>query len=214
MPKSENLLSGQIIGIPLNHNLGFIFAKIVNLMDFAELDLSKTFHFLIYPFNYIEKDLNLFSLSKFQNSEPLIGGVFVIDIIPVVNKNKWKIVGQADLLDYEKRIPDFRGFNPVFAKYENEATSWRYYEKGLATKWIQTDYKAVEHLENNTAYSHDLIEKRLSMEVLRKSNIEVEKFYALKEWQDLAVYYNMLYTKEYRKIPNENKGKANNNNGS
>ncbi|UOK41636.1 MULTISPECIES: Imm26 family immunity protein [Flavobacterium] len=213
MTKLNNLLSGQIIGIPLNHNLGYIFAKIVNLMDFAELDLSKTFHFLIYPFDYIEKDLNSFSLTKFQNSEPLTGGIFVIDIQPVVNKNKWKIVGQTDLLDYEKRIPDFRGFNPIFAKYENEATSWRYYQKGLATKWILAEYEAVEHLENNTAYSHDLIEKRLSMEILRQSNNDIEKFYELKEWKDLSVYYNMLYTKPFRKIPNSMKGKVNNNNG-
>lgn len=213
MPKIDNLSSGQIVGIPLNHNLGYIFCKIVNLMDYAEIDLSKTFHFLIYPFEYIENDIKLFSLPKFLNSEPLTGGIFIIDILPIINKNKWKIVGQTELLDYEKRVPDFRGFNPIAAKYETEATSWRYYEKGLATKWILAEYDAVKHLEDNTAYSHDLIEKRLSMEILRKSNIEIQKFYELKEWQDLAVYYNMLYTQPFCEIPNAMKGKVKSNNG-
>ena len=207
-PKSnyKKLESGTIIGIELNHGIGFIFAKVVDLTDFSEIDLSKTFHFLIYPYNYIKEKISEFKMSEFLQSEPLTGGIYVLDIEPVVKKNVWFRVGETDLKNYEKIVPDFRSFSSnIFAihKYEKDADSWNYFKNGRPLKWITADYEQVGHLENSKCLSHDIVEIRLSMEVLNRKGKEIKEFYDLNEWTELAPYYNMLFTKRFDEIPDE-----------
>ena len=207
----SKIKSGTIIAIHLNHELGFLFAKVVNLTDFSKIDLSKTFHNLIYPYNYIKNDISEFELSEFLNSEPLTAGLYVMDLLPVIKKKHWQVVGDINLRDYERLVPDFRGFSSkVFAvhKYEKDADSWRYYENGRPLKWIIADYEQVKHLEDSQCFSHDIIEIRISMEILNRKGEDVANYYQLKEWKELSPYYNMLFTENFNTVPDDLKCKA------
>ncbi len=203
--------SGAIVAIPLNYGFGYMYAKVVNLCDFSEIDLSSMFHFVIYTNNYITNDVKDFDVKKFENSIPFTGGLYVMDLEPVVKKKIWLNVGEATLRSYEKIVPDFRGFgSKVFAvhKYEKDANSWNYFEKGSPIKRIRATYDEVKHIENSTCLSHDLIEKRLSMEFLYRNGKTIKDFYGLEDWEDLVVYNNMLYTIPFNEVPDRIKGKA------
>lgn len=204
--------SGLVVAIPLNYGFGYIYGKVVDLCDFSEIDLSNTFHFLIYTYNYITNSIDEFSIDEFNKSQPFVGGVYVMDLEPVVKKNIWTALNDTYLKDYERKVPDFRGFSSnVFAvhKYEKDADRWNYFEKGRPLKRITATYDEVKHLESSTALSHDLIEKRLSMEYMHRQGLSVDAKYGLEVWDDLVVYYNMLYTKRFNEVSDDLKGKVN-----
>jgi hypothetical protein len=205
------LKSGNIIQIKLNHNLGYIYAKVVNMCDFSEYDLSNTFHLIIYPYNYVIENEEDYSEMDFIKSEPLTGPLFVVDILWALRKNIYKIKGEVPLKDYEKRIPAFRGFGAMVFKvhyYEDEATHWDYFENGSPRKRFEATYDQVKHLEGNVALSHEGIEVRLSMEILFRSGKNVKDFYRLEEWQELSLYYNMIYKTPFNELSDEMKGKV------
>ncbi len=209
--KKQKIVSGTIVGIKLNHNLGYIFAKIVDLTEYSEIDLSKTFHFVIYPYNYIEQKISNFDINLFTDAKPLTGSLFVMDIEAAIKKGIWQNMGISLLSNYEKNVPAFRNFNSTILavhKYEKDANSWRYFEKGTPYQWITAEYSSIKHLENSTCLSHDLIEKRLSMEILHRNGKKIEDFYKLEKWEDLCVYYNMLYTTPFNEIQDDIKGKV------
>ena len=212
--KSSKIKSGLVVAIPLENGHGYIYGKIVDLCDFAELDLSNTFHLLVYTYNYTTKSKDEFRFDEFNKSQPFVGGMFVLDLEPVVIKNIWTSVAETHLNDFEKRVPDFRGFSSnIFAvhKYEKDADNWNYFENGRPLKRIKASYDEVKHLEGSTALSHDLVEKRLSMEYLKRQGLSVEGTYDLEEWEELVVYYNMLFTTRFNEVPDSLKGKVNKN---
>ena len=203
--------SGTIIRIKLNDDLGYSFAKIVDLRDFAKIDLSTTLYYIIYSYNYIEKETNAFDFNEFEKSEPLTGPLYVIDILYAIKNDKYQIVGKSSLRDYEKRVPAFRGFSSnVFAvhKYEKDANQWKYFEEGRPLKWVVADYNKVKHLEGNTSLSYKEVEIRLSMEIRYRRGEKIEDYYDMQDWENLALYYNMLYTVPFNEVPNDIKGKA------
>lgn len=209
--KKINLKSGNIIQINLNHNLGYLYAKVVNMCDFSEYDLSNTFHFILYPYNYIVKNEEDFSEEDFIKSEPLTGPLFVVDILWAIRKNIYKIKGEVSLKDYEKKIPAFRGFSAMVFKvhyYEDEATHWDYFENGSPRKRLVATYDQVKHLEGNVALSHEGIEMRLSMEIIHRSGKNIKDFYKLVDWSELSLYNNMIYKTPFNEVPDDMKGKV------
>lgn len=208
--RKKLLESGTILRIKLNHNLGYIFAKVVNMTDFAEDDLSNTFHLIIYPYNYVVKNENDYKDEDFIKSEPLTGALFVEDILYAIKNNIFKVVSKVELKSYEKRVPAFRGFSAmVYGKihyYEDEATHWNYFERGTPFKRIVANYDQVKHLEDNTAFSHESIQRRLSMEILNRNGENVKEYYKLEKWEELYVYNNMIYKTPFNKVPDNLKG--------
>lgn len=208
--KKKLLESGIVLRIKLNHNLGYSFAKVVNLTDFAKDDLSNTFHLIIYPYNYIVQNENDYKHAEFIKSEPLTGPLFVDHILYEIKSGIYKIVDKVDLKPYEKRIPAFRGFSAmVYGKihyYEDEATGWNYFERGTPFTRIVTSYEQVKHLEDNTAHSHEFVERRLSMEILNRREENIKDYYKLEDWTELRVYYNVIYKTPFDKVPDNQKG--------
>ncbi len=205
------LKSGNVIQIKLNHNLGYIYAKVVNMCDFSEYDLSNTFHLIIYPYNYVLISEEDYSEEDFINSEPLTGPLFVDDILWAIRKNIYKIKGEVLLNEYEKRIPAFRGFGAMVFKvhyYEDEATHWDYFENGSPRKRFEATYDQVKHLEGNVALAHEDIEMRLSMEVLYRSGKNIKDFYTLEDWRELSLFNNMLFKTPFNQVPDDLKGRV------
>ena len=208
--RKKTLNSGTVIQITLNHNLGYAFAKVVNMCDFSMYDLSETLHLIIYPYNYIIQKEGDYREEDFIKAEPLTGSLFVDDILWAIRNKKYKVKGEVSLREYEKRLPAFRGFSAMVYKihyYEDEATSWDYFENGSPFKRIVTEYEKVKHLEDNDAFSYDFIERRLSMEFLNRSGKNIKEFYKLEDWEELCVYYNMLYKIPFNEVPDELKGR-------
>ncbi len=208
--RKKSLESGTVFSIKLNHNLGYTFAKVVNLTDFAKDDLSNTFHLIVYPYNYVVDNENDYKQEDFIKSEPLTGPLFVEDILYSIKNKIYKIVGNTELKSYEKKVPAFRGFSAmVYGKihyYEDEATDWNYFERGSPFKRIVANYNQVKHLEDNVALSNEFIERRLTMEVLSRSGKNLKDFYKLENWEELCVYNNMIYKTPFNQVPDNLKG--------
>lgn len=208
--KKKLLESGIILRIKLNHHLGFSFAKVVNLTDFAKDDLSDTFHLIIYPYNYIVQNEDEYNHEEFVKSEPLTGPLFVDHILAEIKSGIYKIVDKVDLKPYEKRVPAFRGFSAmVFGKihyFEDEATDWNYFERGTPFRRLVASYEHVKHLEDNVANSHEFIERRLTMELLNRKGENIQDFYKLEDWTELCVYNNMVYKTPFYNVPDNQKG--------
>lgn len=209
--RKKTLNSGTVIQITLNHNLGYTFIKVVNMCDFSEYDLSTTAHLIVYSYDYIIQKEEDYREEDFLKTEPLTGPLFVDDILWAIRKKIYKVRGEVELRSYEKRLPAFRGFSAMVFKvhyYEDEATSWNYFENGSPFKRIATEYEKVKHLEDNDAFSYDFIERRLSMEFLNRSGKNIKEFYKLEDWEELCVYYNMLYKIPFNEVPDELKGRV------
>lgn len=208
--RKKLLESGIVLRIKLNHNLGYSFAKVVNLTDFAKDDLSDTFHLIIYPYNYIVQDEDDYKHEDFLKSEPLTGPLFVDHILFEIKNGIYKIVDKVDLKPYEKRVPAFRGFSAlVFGKihyFEDEATDWNYFESGTPFRRIVASYEQVKHLEDNEALSHEFVERRLTMEILNRKGENIKDYYKLEDWTELCVYNNMVYKTPFNKVPDNQKG--------
>lgn len=203
--------SGTVIQITLNNNIGYIFAKVVNMCDFSEYDLSNTFHLIIYPYNYIIEKEEDYKEEEFIKSEPLTGPLFVDDILWAIRKKIYKIKCEVSLQDYEIIIPAFRSFSAMVFKpvyYEDEATSWSYFEGGSSRKYFTANYDNVKHLEGNTALGYEAIEMRLSMEILHRSGKNIKDYYKLEDWEELSLYNNMLYKTPFNEVPDEFKGRV------
>lgn len=208
----KTLNSGTVIQITLNHNLGYTFAKVINMCDFSEYDLSTTFHLIIYSYNYIVKKEEDYREEDFLKAESLTGPLFVDDILWAIRNKKYKVKGEVSLRDYEKRLPAFRGFSAMVFKvhyYEDEATDWTYFDNGTPFKWIVATYDQVKHLEDNTALGYEAIEMRLSMEILHRSSKNIKDYYKLEDWEELSLYNNMLYKTPFNEVPDELKGRIN-----
>jgi len=207
----KTLNSGTVIQITLNHNLGYIFAKVINMCDFSEYDLSTTFHLIIYSYNYIVQKEDDYREDVFLKAEPLTGPLFVDDILWAIRNKKYKVKGEVSLREYEKRLPAFRGFSAMAFKlhyYEDEATHWDYFENGSPFKWIAATYDQVKHLEDNTALDYEAIEMRLSMEILHRSGKNIKDYYKLEDWEELSLYNNMIYKTPFNEVPDELKGRV------
>ena len=208
--KKKLLESGIVLRIKLNHNLGYSFAKVVNLTDFAKDDLSDTFHLIIYPYNYIVQNENDYKNEEFIKSEPLTGPLFVDHILYEIKHGIYKVVDKVDLKPYEKRVPAFRGFSAmVYGKihyYEDEATNWNYFERGRPFRRIVASYEQVKHLEDNDALSHEFVERRLTMEILSRKGENIKDYYKLEDWTELCVYYNMIYKTPFNTVSDKLKG--------
>ena len=182
------------------------------MCDFSDYDLSSTAHLIVYSYNYIVQKEEDYREEDFLNAEPLVGPLFVVDILWAIRNKKYKIKGEVSLRDYEKRLPAFRRFSAmVFNKvhyYENEATNWSYFENGTPFKWISSNYEEVKHLEDNTALGHQDIEMRLSMEILHRSGKNIKEYYKLEDWLELSLYNNMLYKTPFNEVPNNLKGRV------
>lgn len=131
----------------------------------------------------------------------------MLDLPPIVKNKSWELVGHLEPKPNELIIPDFKDFGPVFAMYEKDAKLWYCIKNLDINKRIIVEQDQVYHLEKFVYYSHDLVTRRLTMEVLRQNSKQIEEFYSLEEWKELAPYYNTLHTPIYSTIPFEIRGR-------
>ncbi|WP_417353050.1 Imm26 family immunity protein [Flavobacterium alkalisoli] len=202
MNKKNKLNTGTIIKIPLEHNLGFVLAKFINLNEILNKPNHNEF---IYVYNKVFKEEEIV-IDGIDDNELLLGGVFVLDLLPVIRNKTWETIGYLEPKNSELKIPDFKDYGPILATYEKDAKFWYCIKNFEINNRIVVEWDEVHHLEKFTYYSHDIVVRRLTMEVIRQSDKKIENYYSLKEWKELAPYYNTLYTPVYSSISFEIRG--------
>lgn len=196
--------TGTIIQIPLEHNLGYVSAKLINLNELIE---NPIYNELLYVYNDVFENTELFNSQNIETKDLLLGPVFILDLPPILRKRKWKIIGYIKPTKNELTIPDFKDFGPITAIYENDAKVWYGIKQLDLNNRIPLDYHQVMHLEKFVFYSHDIVSRRITMEVIRQQNRKIEDFYSLQEWREIAPYNNMMFTPVYSTIPHNKRGK-------
>jgi hypothetical protein len=203
--KQQNFKTGSIIRIKLEHDLGFVYAMVINLTELID---DPTIHALIRVYNFITQNPSEEDIKNLHSKDLLVGPLFVLDLLPVVKKGKWPVVGHIEPVNEELIIPDFKEAWPLLTMYEDEAKEWKYIRNLDVNGRIKSTWEKVKHLEIFSYKSNDLIARRLTMEYLRQTGKKIEDYYELKEWEELSVYKNVLYTPVYSKIPKEIRGRA------
>lgn len=203
--------SGEILGLKLDHNFGYTFLKVVNFNELTDIDMSTANHIAFYSYDYFLEQKKDFDLIEFKNSEEFVGPILTIDIHSAI-KNRFftKMEEHSELREYEKKIPDMKGFSTkaFTSRYEKDATLWRYFTGGIPYKWIVSNYESLKHLERNTLLSYNQIAMRLTMECIHRKGEDVSKFYDLNDSMVAHLYYNMIYTEPYNKVPDKLKNRA------
>lgn len=206
MGKLKQLKSGTIIRVKLEHDLGYVYGKVINLVEL--LKEKQNVQELVYFYDCVTKNPSKDDLTKIQSSDLLVGPMFVLDLKPVVKNGTWEEVGFIEPTKEELIIPDFKETSPITAYDEDEATGWNYIRNLNVNGRVPSTWEKVKHLNLFKYSSHDLIARRLTMEHLRQTGKKIEDYYEMKEWKELSVYKNMKYTSIYSTVPKEIRGRA------
>ena len=199
----NNLISGTLIKIPLEFELGFVLAKLIKL---KEIVTNPTLDFLVYVYEKVFKYDSDINFNDLDSCEYLLGGVFVLDLTSILKINKWEIIGYHAPNSFELTMPDFKDFGPSLTLYEKDAKCWYCINNYDVNNRILVDYSKIKHLEKFVYYSHDIITRRLTMEVIRQSASNIKDYYRLEKWEELAPYYNMIYTPIFKSIAKAHRG--------
>ncbi|MBE8726495.1 Imm26 family immunity protein [Flavobacterium hungaricum] len=202
--KKNRIETGSIIKIPLEHNFGFVLAKFINLKEIKE-DIG--YNEFIYVYKRVFENENL-EIENIDNNDLLLGGIYVLNPYPAIKNKIWEIVGLLKPKENELEIPDFKDFGPLLSLYEKDAKIWYYIHNAEVNNRIIVDYEKVKHLEKFVYRAYGSISTRLTMEVIRQEGKKIEDYYKLDNHDDLASYYNTIYTPIYSTIPEEKRGKA------
>ncbi len=206
MTKFRQLKSGTIVKVKLEHDLGYVYGKIINVVEL--LKEKRNVEELVYFYNYVANIPHTDDLIEIQTRDLLVGPLFVLDLKPVVKNNTWEKVGFIEPTKEELTIPDFKETQPIMAFDEDEATGWNYIRNLDVNSRVRSTWEKVRHLNLFKYSSHDLIVRRLTMEHLRQTGKQIEDYYELREWKELSVYKNAKYTTIYSSVPKEIRGRA------
>ncbi len=206
MVKLKQLKSGTIIRVKLEHNLGFVYGKVINLTEL--LNVKQDVDELVHFYNYVTIEPGKNDLIILQDKDLLVGPMFVLDLKPVIKNSTWEEAGFVEPRNEELIIPDFKEARPLATWNEEEATGWGYIRNLHVNGRVTSSWEKVRHLEKFQYLSHDLITRRLTMEHLRQTGKKIEDYYELKEWEETSVYKNMKYTSVYSSVPREIRGRA------
>jgi hypothetical protein len=71
MGKLKQLKSGTIIKVKLEHNLGYVYGKVINVVEL--LKEKKNVDELVYFYDYVVQDPDKDDLTKIQDKDLLVG---------------------------------------------------------------------------------------------------------------------------------------------
>lgn len=192
----KRLKSGDLLQIPLPNNMGFAYAKYLDLVKEISTDGLPN---LIKVYDYKTNDEN-YNFSVLENSEFLIAPLFVTGLPPTVRKGIWKI------LDENPSIENFSV--PHFSRHEdwargNPDDNWYYCIDADIEKKTRTKKENVQHLSPLAADGTGIIEIRIAMTFLIKEGEKVEDYFALEEYYEKSTYRKVTNTPPYYSLPKD-----------
>ena len=212
---------GDIIAIPLLHNLGYAYAKIILPHEFIKCDEQIMLKVFDYRSESIVKDIEVTTNQDFFINPLLLAGTPRLR-----GGNKCTIIGNTNLKEEDFVIPDFKEHPKIYEECrkftnESEMSAMWFIAKNLQVIWNEKyDYNAVRHLEmwGNTGYDLQIV--RITMEFLRKDGKIITDYfpellldsknssdYMFEEWKKY-VYFLVKSSVPYPQIPKEIRGRA------
>ena len=167
--------SGDILQIPLCFNLGFSYAKYININKIFKANYPS----LIKVYEYWTTERN-FDLHKIDQSSYLLDSILVAGILPTIKKNLWTNIGNLPLNQNDLSIPKFKTHEPGWENEEN-AKRWIIVEGFDISKKIETSFEQVRYLDTLGADGSGNIEIIITMRILIKENIPIDKYFDLSD---------------------------------
>jgi len=200
----KKLKSGDILSIPLPRNLGFAFAKYIDLLS---INPNSSYPDLIRVYDYKSKDQAL-DINDLKDCDLLLAPLLVGSLRPTVSKGIWTIVGNATITDQETKLPHYRTFGPPWINDEKEAKEWFYVVDADISRKIKSKYDHVKHLEPLGASGTGIIELEIAFAFLIKEGKRIEDFFPLTKQMEKATYKKMMERPKYRDMSKEMRDKA------
>src|SRR5882762_8042456 len=131
--------TGDIFQISLPNDLGFAYAKCINLL---ELNSKARYPTLIRVYNYrsliAEKPLE-----SLKDNELILCPLLIAGIVPAIKNGSWKLIGNRPARDEEILVPHYKRPEPD----EKDAKEWYYVVDADISKKVKSTYENVKHLE-------------------------------------------------------------------
>jgi hypothetical protein len=195
----QKVKSGDILQIPLPNELGFAYAKLIDLL---EIDINARYPILIKVYNFRSKSLDK-SVTDIVGKDLILCPLLIAGILPAVNKGGWKIVGNVELKEEDRLIPDYKLGEP-----DENPKEWFYLKDADISKKIKSQYENVTHLENIEAKGSELVNTKIAMALLRDEGKNIEDYFKLEQYFEKKNYQEVMEIEPYYKQPIEIRGKA------
>ena len=101
----KRLVQGSVIRIPLLHDLGYAYAKYINLLKISN---SVSFPEIIKVYDSLTHDPITHALELNTKTSYLISPILIAGLRPTLKDEKWVNIGKVDLSEGDTIIPDFK----------------------------------------------------------------------------------------------------------
>lgn len=169
----KNISTGDLLQIPLWGNLGYAYAKYIDLSKYSNMPT------LIKVFEYWTQSKG-FEESMIEQSKYLVQPMLVAGINPILREKKWEVVGKLNLKADDREIPHFRSHEPRWEE-ESNAKEWCYIEDCNVDKRVITAFENIKHLERYAAQGTGNIEIKVTMQIIKKENLNVSDYFDMKD---------------------------------
>lgn len=193
--------NGDILQIMLPNDLGFAYAKGIDLL---EIDPHTHYPTLIRVYNYRSSNTDE-SLDRFLDKELILCPILIAGILPGIRNGNYKLVGNVPVQDEEKIIPHYKRPEPD----EEYVKDWYYVIDADISKRIKSSYENVKHLENLGANGSDPVRTKIAMALLLDEGKRIEDYFSLDRFYEKRYYEEVIQIPAYYKQPKSMQGQAN-----
>jgi len=204
--KKTKLETGSILQIPLPKDLGFAYAKYI---DLSKINSSISFPDMIRVFNYRTENEN-YDLSLMKIHDYIIAPKLVSGLPPTIRKGFWKIIGKGELIDQDMDIPHFSR-NEDWSEVDpdkQDKDKWYYCVDADSSKKIKSVFENVKHLTLLSAIGSGVLETEIAMAFLMKEGKNVEKYFELDEFYERMAFKRLKESLPYYELSVEVRDKA------
>lgn len=198
--KIKKLKGGDILQISLPGDLGFAYAKYI---DLSELKKNTLLQDLIRVYNH--RSLHpIIDLREVTNRDLILCPFLIAGILPAVTSRSWQIVASESISDEEKIIPHFKRVEEI----KMNGKQWYYVIDADNSKKVPVNYESVKHLEFMGAIGSDLVGTKIAMALLKDEGKKIEDYFSLQEFFEKDFYNDVKGIPAYYLQPKEIQGKA------
>lgn len=201
----EKLKSGAILQIPLPKNLGFAYAKYIDLI---ELNPNNNYPDLVRIYDFRSKDSNI-DINNLNDKHLLFAPHLVGGLRPTIRKKLWKIIGQLSVNKEDTVIPHYKYSSTSTSTInELEKGEWCYIEDADISKKNHAPYNKIQHLETIGAIGAELLGIKIAMGLLKSEGKKIEDYFELNEYVEREFYAQVMKIPFYFEQPKNIRGKV------
>ncbi|MCD9018422.1 immunity 26/phosphotriesterase HocA family protein [Parachryseolinea silvisoli] len=171
----KRLVQGSVVSIPLFGNLGYAYAKYIDLSK-IDSKISVPDIIKVYNFHLREVDVDLVALAS---SKYLLSPMIVAGLRPTLREGKWLNIGNVDVDNFDLELPDFKDGNTTYDEIAKQ--EWFIVRDASLVKRERSTYDKVKYLQPYVGLGTGTIEIRLSMYVILRRKENVEDYFDLND---------------------------------